>query len=328
MTAELLPCGDDPSFIKSTADNRSMDYLRIMNTPDMTAASLSGGLLSASRFTRNTQGHGLSEEHVQEDAFMLAYQVSDYSGKLWVDGKKVDFSGSKAGNFTVYDYSRVWQADLQSPFDCVNFYISRSALQLLEDDLGAKHMGGFNIAPGADVSDTVVKGIVNAVLPIFEGRHDTSQLVLDYVGTGLLAHLVATYGVARIAPNLNRGGLTPFQMSRATALLDANLDGKLTLADFARECVLSTSYFAKAFKVTTGISPFKWIAVRRLEKATEMLRSTSFSLAEIASKCGFADQAHFTRAFRDARGITPAAWRRERQSTFISLHGFAPKSEQ
>lgn len=299
----------------SPSDNRRMEYLRVVNKADSTASSLSGGMLSASRFTQNREGHGISDDHFQEDAFLLAYQVRDYQGKLWVDGKELEFAGSKANSFTFYDYSRIWRADLRSSFDCVNFHISRSALRSLEEDLGAHKTEAFNIAAGMNVSDAVVRGIVEALLPIFDGRQDTSQLVLDYVGTGLLVHLATSYGGSRRTFTVSRGGLTPFQLNRATALLDANLDGKLTLADFAKECVLSSSYFAKAFKVTTGISPFKWIANRRIEKATELLRTTCLSLTEIANKCGFSDQSHFTRAFRDVLGVTPAVWRRERQLT-------------
>jgi len=320
MSEGTLSVRGDESGIRT--DNRKMEHLRALNAPELTAAALNGGLLSSSRFVRETWGHGMSDAHIQEDAFLLAYQVRDYEGKMWVDGKAVDFSGSRANGFTLYDYSRVWSAYLESPFDCVNFHISRAALRSLEDDLGTKRIEGFNIAPGVNVFDPVVRGIVGSLLPIFDGRHDTSQLVLDYVGTGLLVHIATKYGGSRIVTNLSRGGLTPFQMNRATALLDANLDGKLTLADFARECALSSSYFAKAFKVTVGTSPFKWIANRRIEKATSLLRTSSLSLTEIASSCGFSDQAHFTRAFRDAKGVTPAVWRRQRQSMFINLSNF------
>jgi AraC-like DNA-binding protein len=36
------------------------------------------------------------------------------------------------------------------------------------------------------------------------------------------------------------------------------------------------------------------------------------SLAEIAVACGFADQSHFTAAFRKATGVTPGRVRREK----------------
>lgn len=287
-----------------------MEFLRTYNTPDVSASTLNGGLLSVSRFVRRTPGHGQSDAHMQEDAYMLSLQRHDYRGDLWLDGQKVDFGGSRGGNFTLYDYSRVWKADLRSAFDCVNFHISRRALLALEEEIGPRPFEGFNLLPGADITDPVVQGIVGSIVPMLNGRSDTNQLVLDYIGTGLLIHLAATYGAAPQASGFVRGGLTPLQLSRATSLLDANLDGRLNLTDIARECGLSPSYFARAFKVSTGMPPHKWLMDRRLDKAVDLLRNSALSIGEIARVCGFSDQAHFTRAFRAAKGMPPATWQK------------------
>ncbi|NKJ36460.1 AraC family transcriptional regulator [Rhizobium sp. SG570] len=309
-----------------TSDNRNMEYLRVLRTPHIVASSLTGGLLSASRIKRDTPGHGMTDDHVLEDAFMLSLQKRDYQGAMWVDGKKVDFRGSRQGNFTLYDYSRVWRADLQSPFDCTNFYISRRALYSLEEEIGTKPLEGFNVAPGADIDDPVVHNIVNALIPIFDGRFDTNQLLLDYVGTGLLVHLASTYGSIHRQSHIRRGGLTPMQLNRATALLDGNLHGRLNLSDIARECGLSSSYFARAFKVSTGGTPHRWLAQRRLDKASDLLRNSSITLKEIAIACGFSDQAHFSRTFSKAKGMPPAAWRRNIILTpSFSMHQVSPK---
>ena len=302
-------------------DNREMEYLRANRAPYIGKSSLSGGLLSASRITCEAPGHGLSDDHVQEDAFMLSAQLRDYQGALYLDGSKVDFDGSKKGNFTFYDYSKAWRADLQSPFDCVNVHISRQALNSLEEEIGTKHLDGFNIAPGADMNDPIVENIVSALVPIFDGRYDANQLLLDYVGTGLLIHLASTYGRTQRAAQISRGGLTPVQLNRTMMLIDANLDGRLTLSDLAAECGLSSSYFARAFKASTGGTPHRWLVQRRIEKATDLLKNSGLAVKEIAAACGFADQAHFTRAFGEAKGVPPAAWRRNASwSTTFKFH--------
>ncbi len=304
------------------ADNRNMEYLRTVGVPQVSSSHLRGGLLSASRFTRTTAGHGLSDDHVQEDAFMLAVQLRDYQGRLWLERKQLDFTGSKEGNFTLYDYSQAWRADLSSPFDCVNFHISRAALNTLEEDIGTKSVGYFKIEPGADISDSVVKGITSAILPVFDGPYETNQLLLDYVGAGLIIHIASTYGGAKPLAGMVKGGLTPYQLSKATAMLDANLDGNIALSDVARETGLSLSYFSRAFKVSTGSSPYKWLSQRRIERAVDLLRNTSLSIKEIAAACGFADHAHFTRSFGEAKGVPPATWRRnDRKTHFISGRG-------
>lgn len=295
------------------ADNSEMDYLVSQPAPELSVSALSGNLFSASRLTRSTDGHGLTGEHVQEDAFLLSMQLRDYRGAIWVDGSDLDFRGGGAGSFTVYDYSRVWSADLQSSFDCVNFHISRRALITLEEEIGPQKFRDFNIAPGVNTNDPVVMGIVSSMLPFFDGRHQASQLMLDYVGAGLIVHLLSTYGNTQQSAAFKRGGLTHRQLKRAKDLLAANIAGEVSLPEIAIECGLSLSYFSRAFKVSTGQSPYKWLMDHRIEIATDLLKNSSLSIGEIASHCGFSDQAHFTRTFGALKGVPPLSWRKSEQ---------------
>lgn len=306
----------------SRDSNREMEYLT-RTLPVVKAANLTSGLLAASRFTRTTPGHGMTEQHKQEDAFLLSFQVHDYRGKMWVDGSEVDFAGSRGGNFTFYDYSRDWRADLQSAFDCVNFYIPRVALSSLEEEFGAKRLGDFSIMPGTDVHDPIVAGIVGALLPVFDGRYETNQLLLDYVGTGLLVHLASNYAGLSKKGTFIRGGLTSRQLNQAMDLMSNNLRGDLTLDALARACGLSASYFARAFKASTGLTPHQWLADQRLKTAVELLKNSSMPLHEVARTCGYADQAHFTRSFSQKKGMPPSVWRRARQRSVYSLHHIA-----
>jgi AraC-like DNA-binding protein len=73
---------------------------------------------------------------------------------------------------------------------------------------------------------------------------------------------------------------------------------------------LSTSHFRRAFKVSFGVTFYKYINRRRVERAQEMMVMTDQPLCQIARQCGFADQPHFTRVFRRLVGSSPAIWRR------------------
>ena len=90
------------------------------------------------------------------------------------------------------------------------------------------------------------------------------------------------------------------------------LDEKVPLQELAQACRLSVSYFARAFRISTGLPPHRWLLHRRVERAKDLLAGTGLSLSEIALSCGFADQSHFTRIFCQMVGATPAAWRRDR----------------
>jgi len=56
-----------------------------------------------------------------------------------------------------------------------------------------------------------------------------------------------------------------------------------------------------------GTSPHRYLIMRRLQKCKDMMRAGT-SLAETAFACGFADQAHFTRHFKNAFGMPPGRW--------------------
>jgi AraC-like DNA-binding protein len=78
----------------------------------------------------------------------------------------------------------------------------------------------------------------------------------------------------------------------------------------ANVVALSRSHFSRAFKRSLGFSPMEYVVVRRVERAKAMISGTREPLAEVALTCGFADQAHFNRRFRDIVGVSPGRWRR------------------
>ena len=65
---------------------------------------------------------------------------------------------------------------------------------------------------------------------------------------------------------------------------------------------------ARQFRAAVGTSPYRYSLMRRLDCARAQLRSRR-SLADVALATGFADQAHLTRKFKAAFGITPARYR-------------------
>ncbi len=116
--------------------------------------------------------------------------------------------------------------------------------------------------------------------------------------------------VAENAHSVKIGTLARWQERRAKELLAANLTGRIPLADLAKACELSIRHFTRAFRGSTGMSPNRWLARLRIEKAKGLLTGSRRMLADIALDCGFADQSHFTRAFLRAVGLTPGAWQR------------------
>lgn len=110
------------------------------------------------------------------------------------------------------------------------------------------------------------------------------------------------------------GRLTQAQMNRLISRFNECSDCRLTVAEMATTVGLSESWFANVFKQTTGKTPLQWQLGRRVELAQKLLAESELTVADIAAKLGFSDQAHLTKAFRQIAGETPAAWRRMRQA--------------
>jgi AraC family transcriptional regulator len=110
------------------------------------------------------------------------------------------------------------------------------------------------------------------------------------------------------------GGLAPWQVDLASRRLMRDLCSDVPIEELADLCGLSRSYFTRAFKVSMGTPPHRWLLRQRVRRAGEMLERTNESICSIALSSGFADQSHLTRAFHAITGASPAAWRRQRKA--------------
>ena len=105
--------------------------------------------------------------------------------------------------------------------------------------------------------------------------------------------------------------LARWQARKVKEFIDASLDSKIRLRDCASRARLSASYFAHAFKATFGVTVCHYIRRRRIERAQQLMLTSHQPLSQIALACGFADQAHYCRVFRDVVGLSPNVWRRQ-----------------
>ncbi len=113
------------------------------------------------------------------------------------------------------------------------------------------------------------------------------------------------------APQCIAGLLTPRQFARIRDFVESCLAEKIVLEDLAGLVDLDRFRFLKLFKRSVGMTPHAWLLRLRLERAVELMAvAVDRPITEIAHAVGFFDQSHFTRAFRQAYGVTPARFQR------------------
>lgn len=81
------------------------------------------------------------------------------------------------------------------------------------------------------------------------------------------------------------------------------------IVELARAADVHPVYFARAFQRRYGCPPAAYLRRCRLERALALLHDGSASLTAIAARCGYADQGHFSHAFRRAFRCTPSQYR-------------------
>jgi AraC family transcriptional regulator len=109
------------------------------------------------------------------------------------------------------------------------------------------------------------------------------------------------------------GGLLAWQARKVRDYIDSHITGPVLVADLCALIDRSKAHFSRSFKRTFGDSPHAFVIWRRLELAARYMLQTNASLSDIAQRCGFIDQAHLCKHFRQSTGQTPAAWRRARR---------------
>ncbi|MFJ5258852.1 GlxA family transcriptional regulator [Streptomyces sp. NPDC088387] len=148
-------------------------------------------------------------------------------------------------------------------------------------------------------------------------------------GIDLCLHIIRTDHGAAVANEVARGTLvapvrpggqtqfthTPLPPERGTGCADTrgwamrNLDQPLTLTDLARHAGVSVRTLTRRFHAESGVSPLQWLLHQRVERARELLESTTLPMDQVAraSGLGTADslRGHIVRR----TGLTPSAYR-------------------
>jgi AraC-like DNA-binding protein len=126
------------------------------------------------------------------------------------------------------------------------------------------------------------------------------------IGREAVPHSLLGRLFARAIP-LDRARSTGRSLAPARRYLHAHLGEVIPTAVLAEMLGLAESHFIRAFHLEFGLPPHAYHLRLRLAHAAELL-SCGLSVATVASECGFADQSHLSRKFKEVYGLTPAAW--------------------
>ena len=120
--------------------------------------------------------------------------------------------------------------------------------------------------------------------------------------------LVRYFEADSVPQEKNPGKFTDFQA--ALSYISDNFRHPITLTDIAHQLNYSTSYVSAMFVAYIGVNYKAYLDSIRISEASWLLQSTSQSISQISSSCGFDNIRTFNNVFRRITGFTPSEFRK------------------
>ncbi|VXB37966.1 AraC family transcriptional regulator [Luteimonas sp. 9C] len=108
------------------------------------------------------------------------------------------------------------------------------------------------------------------------------------------------------------------RMQRARLYLEGNSDRVVRISELADLTSFSSWYFSKAFHALYDESPQALSVRLRLERAAQLLSTTSMMVGEVAAASGFDNCCSFARAFKNHHGIPASRYRSNLRQNAVS----------
>jgi len=142
---------------------------------------------------------------------------------------------------------------------------------------------------------------------LLELRKKLQQFYLKKAG---LNNEIETETIVHPEEQINENKIEDEFVKRVREAIETHLaDTSLSVEQLCKMVFMSHSQLHRKLDALTGCSPNKFIRIIRLNKAKEMLKQTTASIASIALDCGYNDPGYFARVFKQEYGITPQDWR-------------------
>ncbi len=168
----------------------------------------------------------------------------------------------------------------------------------------------IELIPQFSIDDPVIQQLALALKTEIQTGCMSGKLYGEALGTALAARLVQNYVVSKPALEVKANGLTRSQLERVIDYMKANLTQVLSILDLATLTSMSESPFSRSFKQSVGIAPYQYLMQQRVERAKQLLKQQAISISNIALDCGFSNQTHLTKVFRQMTGMTPKAYQK------------------
>jgi AraC family transcriptional regulator len=164
------------------------------------------------------------------------------------------------------------------------------------------------LTPVQVTRDVRLATLLSAMFEEVKDGCGSGRLFAESISLALLAYLSGRYATPSPAQT-GKKGLSPAQKHSLVAYVRANLAADISVTELAALVHMSPSHFTRMFKMSFGMTPYRFVMHERVQAAKEMVAGSSTSAIEVAMTFGFASQSHFAKVFRQFTGVSPKQYR-------------------
>jgi two-component system, response regulator YesN len=156
-------------------------------------------------------------------------------------------------------------------------------------------------------------GVVNYLLKpigkkkLIEAAEEAVKVMEKQARLGMIEKVVDE----KIVKANNKIDQTKDSIRKAMAYIDQHLKDELTLKEVASQVHLNPSYFSVLFKEQVDLNFSEYVTRRRIQRAKELVVSTTLPISEIAEEVGYKTSKYFIKIFREIEGMTPSSYRKD-----------------
>ena len=169
--------------------------------------------------------------------------------------------------------------------------------------LASIHPDGLVVSVGQQSS---LFGAFNEMLAILQSGYSLHHLMIASSALRMMLSRVAlinTYTLSAPSQGLD--------VQQVIQTMLEQISARCSLDDFARRANMSESAFAHGFRAKTGYSPIDYFLRLKIQKACELLETSTLQIGEISRSLGYEDQYYFSRLFKKFMGVSPSQYQRE-----------------
>jgi AraC-like DNA-binding protein len=218
---------------------------------------------------------------------------------------KVRNSGSEQGLSLPAD--RLMTVKAKGEADA-GYFLAHASFESFERVFGSARFGR-DISPhyGAYGQHSMDLGIVRRIASLCADGETAFSAYSEALVTAFLAEWYGGFGGSALPKLVSSLGKRSFK--QIVNYIDDSLEQDISITELAAFSGLSVSQFAHAFKREFGMAPYRYITQRRMLRAQSLLRTSTATIAEIATRVGFSSHSRFGQAFLRLVGSTPSAYR-------------------